>query len=287
MRVVAIVALGALVVGCKQPEPEPEPGTGLYDSGEDPLPGYPSSFEYGKFKASSLVLLPEGEGLDFTGDGEPDNNLPNALIPVDFVMTNVDMSRDGFNETLASAIASNLLNILMLARHEDLILEIDLLGGTTENGYLQVDDISLDTDGTPASTFRGHFDSERKFTGGPDNVYVPMTFFESSGSVLAQVKQAHVWGNLDDNAIDGYIAGVVPARALIDEVIEPTIPEEGFDTDGDGIADITKATIMETVENLADNENIADVELANGERGVSAAFQFVAFQTDFPTPWKE
>lgn len=258
----------------------------LLDTSPEPLPGFPSSFEAGKFKVSSMVLLPEDQGLDFDDDGEVDNNLPNALIPFDILVSGIDMDRDGLNSTIASAIADNLLNILFNCEHEDLILKIDILGGTTANGFLQVDPVTLDTNGEPQSTVGGHFESERKFTGGPNNVSIPITFFESAGPVLAQVTRARMWGNLDENSLDGYLAGVVPVRALIDDVIEPTIPEDGFDTDGDGVSDISKATIMETVEELANNENIADIELSDDERGVSATFQFVAFQTDFPTPWQ-
>lgn len=286
MRVVVTVAL-ALLIGCTgETDGVEQVETGLLDTSSQPLPGFPSSFVSGTYKVSSLVLLQGGEGLDFNDDGIPDNNLPSALVPIDILMGTIDMSRDGFNATLADAIATNLLNVLMVGRHEDRILELDVLGGTNDNGFLQVDPVTLDDVGEPKSTFEGHFESERKFTGGPDNVLIPITFFAESGPSLAQVTRAHVWGNLDDNSLDGFIAGVVPAQALIDDVIEPAIPEEGFDTDGDGVADISKATIMETVANLADNEAIADIELANGERGVSAAFQFVAFQADFPTPWK-
>lgn len=288
MRSLALVALCGLVVGCNGSSDETGPDTAQLDTSPEPVPGYPSSFTSGKFRVSSLVLLDEEEGIDFDGDGTLDNNLPNALVPVDILMgSGVDMSREGFNATLADAIAQNLLNMLLNANHANLILEVDVLGGTTETGILTVDPISLDVNGEPASTFEGHFESERKFTGGPDNVVIPITFFADSDPVMARATRAHIWGTMDDAAVDGIIAGVVPARNLIDDVIEPTIPEAGFDTNGDGEPDVSKEAIMETVEGLADNENIADIELPNGERGVSAAFQFVAFQTTFGTPWEE
>lgn len=288
MRALTLALLGGTLVACNgSPQETALVDTAELDTAPEPLPGYPSSFASGKFRVSSLVLLPEGEGMDFDGDGEADNNLPNALVPVDILISDIDMSREGFNATIADAIATNLLNILMNANHEDLLLEIDILGGTTENGFLEVDPVTLDTDGEPSSTFEGHFDSERKFTGGPNNVVIPITFFENQDPVLARATRAHIWGNLDTSAMDGTIAGVVPARNLIDDVIEPTIPEAGFDTDGDGVADISKETIMETVEELADNENIADIELPNGERGISAAFQFAAFSAEFATPWEQ
>jgi hypothetical protein len=286
MRLFSLASLCCLVACSGSTESGDETvETGLLDTGSEPVQGYPSSFTMGKFRVSSLVLLPEDEGFDYDGDGTPDNNLPAALRPVDILISNVDMSKQGFNATIADAIATNLLNVLMYGRLEDRVLEVDVLGGTTEGGFLEVDPLTLDASGRPASTFEGNFSSETEYLAGPDNVVIPITFFEDQDPVLARARRARIFGELDDAAIDGYLTGVVPARSLIDDVIEPTIPEAGFDTDGDGEPDVSKAAIMETVENLAENETIADIELEDGERGVSAAFQFVGFQTDFPTPW--
>lgn len=286
MRLFPLVSLALLVACSGGSEPDTQTQeTGLIDTGSQPVQGYPSSFTSGKFRVASLVLLPEEEGYDYDGDGTPDNNLPAALRPVDILISSVDMSKQGFNATIADGIATNLLNILMHARNEDRVLTVDILGGKTDNGFLEVDPLTLDGQGQPASTFEGNFESETGYLVGPDNVVLPISFFEGQDPVLARARRARLFGDLDDAAIDGMLTAVVPARSLIDDVIEPTIPESGYDTDGDGVADISKAAIMETVESLAENENIADIELEDGERGVSAAFQFVGFQTDFPTPW--
>ncbi|TNE91271.1 MAG: hypothetical protein EP330_05665 [Deltaproteobacteria bacterium] len=287
MRMLLLASLVALAACNGKTEVEHTGETAEPDTGSEPAQGYPSTFQSGKFRVASLVLLAEDEGYDYDDDGVPDNNLPAALRPVDILISDIDMSKQGFNATIADAIAQNLLNILMYARHEDRMLEVDVLGGRTDNGFLEVDPVTLDGNGEPESTFQGNFESETEYLAGPDNVVIPITFFENQDPVLARARRARIWGDLDDNAIDGFITGVVPARSLIDDVIEPTIPEAGFDTNGDGEPDISKAAIMETVEGLADNENIADIELEDGERGVSAAFQFVAFQTDFPTPWEQ
>ena len=100
----------------------------------------PSDFETGSYRVTSMEILDTGEGYDLDGDGEVNNKLPSVLTLLDMAVED-DMSRDGLNTTIASALEAGDLVQLIDASYLDLDLSYDLLLGDLEDdGTLVLDE---------------------------------------------------------------------------------------------------------------------------------------------------
>jgi hypothetical protein len=242
------------------------PDTG--DTGEEVV--WPSTFEAGQYRLTQFVLLEEEDGDDLDGDGVPDNNLPNALVPVDAFIEG-DLSREGLNAQIEAAIAADDLIILLEAAYDEGVLSLDVLAGLLDKAsVLQVDvEASYEETGAPLSHLEGTFADQTGFDAGPGSIRVPGPFSPDDPAIPVPLEEARIYGTMDGDTTSGRITGIIPAQRLVDEVIDPLIPEAGYGS-------YTKEQIMEMVSALAENENIADQELPGGERGVSAAFSYSA-----------
>ena len=80
---------------------------------------------------------------------------------------------------------------------------------------------------------------------------------------------------MDALGIQGSLYGVIPAQDLIDNVVDPMIPEEGYNG-------TSKEQLLTIISGLKDNPNLMDQDL-DGEPGVSVAFRFAALPEEWVT----
>jgi len=233
---------------------------------EDP----PSDFAAGTYRVTAMEILDSDQGFDLTGDGVVDNKLPAVLMALDMAVED-DMSREGMNATIAASIAAGDLVNLVDARYLGLLLSYDLLvGSQDEKGALHMDEAqSYDAHGQPFSRLEGAFLDQTAVTLGPDDVQIPVTFFPDEPALMIPVAGAIAEGTLAVEGTACTLGGAIPVDGLMAQVVEPLIPEEGY-------GDRTKEEWLETIEALLSNENVAQIELPDGGRGIAAALSFSA-----------
>ena len=267
MRFFLMIPFTLGLIACN-PEPDPQ-DTGDSDDTDEPLKGYPSSYEEATYRVSSLSLNEMGVGVDLNGDSLPDNKLPDALTLIDFAIADQDFSLDGFNTLIAESIEGQILNILLGTSYEMQALGVTVYSGVwdEEANEYSIDPGSYDEAGNPVSSFAGYFDSETDFAVSAEAATLPVTFIASEGPLPVPLRMATISGTATNDGMTGQITGVIPGDDMVNDVISPMIPEEGA-------GGMSYEQIMELVQNLTKNETLMDVPLDDGKRGISAAFTF-------------
>jgi hypothetical protein len=240
---------------------------------------YPSTFTTGKFRATSLTLLPAEQGLDQDGDGTVDNNLPFALTTADSVVRDLDLSPTGIQAQIDTSIADNDLNLLVSADYLQGLFTLAVLSGSWDEttGTYTADAAGFGSDGKPLSLLDGTFLDQTAFEAGSDQVLVPLTFIAGEPPALVPVRRARWTGSATPDSVDGMLTGVLPAVPLAEDVLAPLIPEEG-------VGNLTKEQLLGALRTFAGLETIADIDLGNGERGVSCALQVSAPSQPWEAP---
>ena len=236
---------------------------------------YPSDYEAGKYRATSVSLLPTGEGLDLTGDGEIDNVLP-AKLPLINAFTNDDLSFEGMNTSLTESVADNTLIVLIEAAYVQGLLKYDvLLGALDESDALSVDAVSLNTDGSPTARFEGEFLDSVSIQTSADDAGVPFQFMPETPPVLIPMKMARLDGELDNDTTLAILGGAIPVEAFVTEVVDPLLPplEEYDPANFNGLE---RDELLQQVRDIANLPSVSDIELESGERAFSAALSFEA-----------
>ena len=273
-RILPIALLCTLALtGCKDDKLADDTGLPPGDTGDtsDTVPDEPpSDFVAGTYRVTSMELLNTGEGFDLDDDGEVNNKLPAVLTLLDLAVED-DMSRDGLNATIAASLAAGDMVQLIDTTYEELALTYDLLlGAVDEHGALSLDeDQSYGDDGVPFSRFEGVFLDQAAMELGPDEVQIPVTFYPDEPAIMIPVWQTIATGEITADGTTCTIGGAVPVDLLMIQVVEPLIPEDGY-------GDQTKEELLEDINQLLSSETVADIELEDGERGISAALSFVA-----------
>lgn len=271
------LAAALALAGCKR-ETLPGETEETGDNDTETPDGYPSSFSHGKYRVTRFeVLTDESAGADQDGDGTTDNNLPNVLNTADAAVTDQNLAPEELNAVIAEDIAADELIILMEAAHVELVLELDVMSGVKDetSGAISVDPLSYDASGNPKSVLVGEFSSETAFAAGPAPIELPISFIAGEPALLVPMNDTAAVGTLEVSASAGTLTGVIPTDAMVDQVIEPLIPEEGYDINGDGENE-TKEEVMELVRSLIELESMSDIEFSDGSRGISAAFLYEA-----------
>lgn len=282
MRPWTLVIAGSLALAACSRDEGPDPDDTDTTDTDAEGDGYPSSFTSGKFRMTQFVLLPVDSGADQDGDGTLDNNLPKLLDFADIAIGG-ELSPAEINTIIADNIGTGALNILLDANHADLRLSVAVLGAIVdpETGLLAIDPRSVDGQGAPTSVLTGAFTTETEFAATSDRIDVPATFVPGEEPLLVPIVQARLSGTLTAEGATGLLVGIAPAEDLKNQVIDPLIPEEGYDQDGDGDIDLTKAEILEMLDSIVNNENMSDWIFDDGTRGVTAAFEWEAI----PATW--
>jgi hypothetical protein len=269
VAVAGIVGL-ALGIGCAPTDTDADTDTG----GEGHTPMTTRS----KYRAAALELLPLDEGEDLDGDGQPDNNLPRALTAADAALSALDLSPEGFALQIEQAIAEDRLVLLFDVETVDAAATMDLLSGRVEGGGdLVVDEASYDADGAPLTRLVGSVDTSDGLALTTDEALLPVPFLPDEPPAQVPLVQARFAGTRADDALEGRMAGAIPADRLVDDVLADLIPDEGF-------GNLSREEAIELVRDLASLEIMADVDLGDGERAVSCAFQVTAVPADWDAP---
>jgi hypothetical protein len=245
------------------------------DSG-GPVYPYPSSFPGGKYRVTKLQLATEADTDD---DGVIDNNLANIFGMIDLLITTEDLSTLAFNERMQSNLDEWLTNVLIEAENEQGVIDYMLYRGIADSAFnLTIDPESLDESGNALVQLTGAFATEQGFTAGPGNITVPVNFISEIPTVQVEMEQALFDGVLTEQQTAGVLTGALPVDALLEQVIEPMIDEQGADINGDGVLE-TKEEIMALVEGIA--PAAGDVDLGEERTGVSARFSFIGVPASF------
>jgi hypothetical protein len=277
IRTLPLLLIAALALtACKDDAPKDDTGLPPGETGDtgdtgDTIPDEPlTDFESGGYRVTSMELLNTGEGFDLNDDGEPDNKLPAVLMLLDMAVED-DMSRDGLNATIAAAIEAGDLVQLIEASHSHPVLHYDLLlGAQAEDGTISLDEAqSYDAHGQPYSRFTGAFSDQVTVELGPDDVQIPVAFYPDEPAIMIPVWQSVASGEIDADGTTCTMGGAIPVALLMSQVVEPLIPDEGYDGQ-------TKEELMEDIEALLSSDSVADIELDGGAAGISAALTFVA-----------
>ncbi len=275
-------AIGLALAACnRDADPTADSDIDIDDTDvEDP--GYPSTFTSGKFRLTAFVLQPVDTGPNVDEDPEGDNNLPKLLT---FAASAVDpaLAPDEINLTIAENLATDVLITLLEANYADLALTVAVLGGAKdpETLVIGVDPLSLDSQGEPISVLDGVFTTELDFSVSSDRIDVPAVFRPGDAPVLVPIALSTLQGTMSAGGSAGTLSGVAPAQPFIDQVIDPLIPDEGWDSDGDGDIDQSKESLMKSVTDIVNNPNMSDWVFEDGSRGITAVFSYEAVPADF------
>lgn len=283
MRMASLI----LLVACTSKEPAPVDPTETADSDEaidtevvdTDTPGVDSDsgppvdtgptiidFEQGSYRATSIRVMPPGDGIDQDGDGDIDNALPELLLLVDAALPG-DLSPTDVNDRLLGLILTQELNILFDANHDGTVLTIDVLEGELDtNGDLRATPGSFDELGMPRQHLVGAFVVDNDIRVGPGSITVPIQFLADEPVVRFEAATAYLRGQLDDDDFGAFMSGAFTVSSIMDDVVIPLIDSFVIDpTD--------RAGLVALAQTIIDGE--ADV-VVNGEPAISTTFRIEA-----------
>ena len=238
------------------------------------VPTSPSDFSSGGYLLNHLAIVAEH---DLDGDGAIDNNLPLVLNLVNVLLGTGEYSVESVNKQIASTLYPD--NILLVdAAQTGASLTVELLLGDDDGSGLTVDPASYDSDGHAYINLEGSFSSQTTFAVAADVLELPIVIFEGAEPVPLQLEQVTLSGDLDDAELTAMLYGVIPIQAVMEDMVEPLIPDEGVDMDGDGVNE-SKEELLELVWSVA--PSAGDVDLGGGETGVSTLLEFDASSSTF------
>ena len=248
-------------------------GTGTGGTGGTTQPPA-SSFTEGGYMLDELAIVADH---DTDGDGVTDNNLPLVLNLVNVVLGSSDYTVEAVNAQIAASLYPE--NILLVdAWQTGSLLTVELLLGEEDGTGFTIDPASYAGDGTANVHLEGVFSSETDFLVASDTMELPIVLFEGADPVPLVLVSVELGGTMDTDGLDARLYGAIPVEAVIDDMVEPLIPEEGFDLNGDGVNE-TKEEIMDLVWSIA--PAAGDVDLGGGATGVSTLLEFGASPAAF------
>lgn len=262
------------LLACTAEEPvDSETGADTSDTGP---PSYPSSYEDGKYRATSFQLV---EDDDLNDDDVVDNKLP-AVLQVAAFATGQPLKVDELNAQLAEEIASGGILLLVDAQHIQGELTVDLLLGVEDElGGLSVDPASYDN-GVPTSHMTGVFTSETDAWLQADAILLPVPFLEDEPAVPVPVEDVTSTWTLTDTGAQGLVLGALPVDAFVDTVLQELVPT-GEEYDPADYLDKERDEFLEYIRELANDPGVSDIELPDGRRAVSAALTVEASPSDW------
>ena len=228
----------------------------------------------GRYRMSSLGILAEA---DTDGDGVTDNHLPEGLELLDFAVPESGFGLVAFNERLAEHV-TDLRPIDLAVRISD-TLALDVLSSVQdEDGVVRIDE-------DHPTTLTGTIDDAGGFDAGPGDLVLDVVLGDDLPSVPLGLLETRAVGELLDagfsesepGRIRGTLYTLLSIDAVVREVIEPSVPDDGWDVDRDGTAE-PKSEVMAIVSNLA--ELLGDGALLDGSPAISAAIGFEAEESE-------
>jgi len=284
MRSWMMLMLGAgLAAGCGDKDTETTDSgdinggdSGDTDTDVEPLSDYAS----GQYRIGTLELVSDlTEGADVDGDGEIDNKLP-TVLNLAATITGEPLDITSLNKVLAADIADGDLILLTELAHAEAVLTFDALLGIDDKGSLSVDPTSYASDGTPNSRFSGAFTSQTDFSATSERIELPFPIIIGEPAIQVPMELAVVSGAVDAKANSGLIGGAVPVDDFMTQVIEEIIPT-GDDYNPEAYLDMTRKELMDFIYEFATGETVADIELEDGRKAISAAVRYEAAAASF------
>ncbi|TVQ92752.1 MAG: hypothetical protein EA397_06240 [Deltaproteobacteria bacterium] len=240
----------------------------------------PATFSVGQYRVTSLVLLSTEEGDDFNGDGEPDNNLPNALNAANAAMSEIDLSPESFNAQVEASIESGELNLLLDVSVQEGVLTVDVLTGlpwAETEGENVIDPISFEDDGEPRTRLTGDYGNiAQHFLVQTDAAILTVPFLPDEPLSDVPMVDMRVHGAIDQE-LEGMVTGLIPSERLVDDVLADLIPPEG-------VGSRSKEEMLDLLRRFAGLSAIADIELGEDERAVSSAMSLTAEPATWSLP---
>lgn len=236
---------------------------------------FSSTFTSGQYSIDTFSLLAStADGMDFNGDGVPDNSLPGTLLLLDTMVEDTDLSVEGFNKSVNEAFASGEAITLVDALFEEGLLSIALLTGMNDKDGVSVDPVSYDSNGDSISLLLGGFTGEEAFSTTSDSILLNFPFLPKTEPLPLAFEMVTFNGDINEAGMSGTLYGVIPTDRLIDEVITPLVPKEGVDG-------MTYEELMVLVESILGYPTVSDVTFDDGSVGISAAFTYTSTPTTF------
>lgn len=246
------------------------------DTGPEPVE---TDFTASRFKLASLELADPTEGVDIDGDGDVDNKFPSILTSANLLYDALDVSPAAVNARIVDNLAQGVIIILLdVNLDEDGTLHVAFINGLPDVGGFTPDPESWDENGDPRMAFEGRFLTEDTFKAGPGRFQMPVKFVDYLDPVRLQLEDARLEGTLTEDASAGWVAGVIPVTAMVQAVIEPLVPDVGYDIDNDGVLE-PESEVLALFEQLG--TAAADMDLGPMGPGISISMRYTAI----PTSW--
>lgn len=220
--------------------------------------------EVRRYRIGDLRIL---DDPDPDRDGVVDNHLPQALSGVAAALPEQGLDVGHLNDRMAETIAlwTPLFVETSVAR-ADLVL-------TVANGHFDPDGRAVPPPEGAGYGLAGTLHPSGGFLAGPGDLVVEVAVHEAFDPVPFALRETVAEGNLDEIEILGTIRTLVPVDGIVEDVIEPTVPAEGWDLDWDGDPE-PRSEVLALVEELA--PLAADTALADGSPAISAVLAFAA-----------
>lgn len=202
---------------------------------------------------------------DVDGDGVVDNHLVDTLAGLDVLLPEQGFALDEFNTTLTDNLAKWSAVQLEAHIHEE-ELHLHVTSGTIdEHG-----DITPAENAVPAQ-FDGVVEHDGTFVAGPQDFSLAIVALVDTPPVPVTLLETDVEGHLDEHEIHGTFTTLIPVQRVIDDVLAPIIPDDGWDIDLDGVPE-SAGEILAFVESLA--PTLGDVTLDDGSPAITATLSF-------------
>jgi hypothetical protein len=280
MRTRSFLLVASVLVGCGDKDTETEADTGAVDTAGDTEVEPASDYASGQHRVSALVLATDPTvGVDLDGDGEVDNKLP-TVLQLAATLTGEPLDVVSLNAVIASDIAKGTLILLTEQGHTDGVLTLDALLGEEADGTLSIDEASYSTSGEPNSRFTGAFSSQTEYAISSERIELPFPIIVGQPAVQVPLELVQSSGTVDADSNTALIGGAVPVDDFMTQVIEPIIPT-GEDYDPDAFLGMSREELLSFIYDFATGETVADIELSDGRKAVSAAVTYEASAATF------
>jgi hypothetical protein len=227
--------------------------------------------EIGSYEVRLFSIRSE---TDNDGDGLVDNHLPTALAAVNALLPEEGFDLESFNERITEGI--ELSRIYLDARRQGTLIDIDIAVAFSEEPGEE--DASY-AKALPSARLSGNFVEGNSFVAGPDDLELHVIGALDQPPVPIQLQGAMLEGSIDELGVRGIITARIPVESLMEDVVEPLLPAEGWDLDGDGTLE-SYDEVRDFVWELA--PQIADVTLPDGSTAISVMLDLDALPRSEP-----
>jgi hypothetical protein len=218
------------------------------------------------YRILTLGVDPETDAND---DGAVDNHFPTALATIDALLPGQGFTIPEFDARLTD----NVVNWSPVVVDTETVDE-----GAILYLHLIVYAASFDAAGNvvidegsgvllPGSL------GGANFAVGPADFDLWVVGLEGLAPIPVKFRETYITGALQPDRIDGQITSVIPLDQLVAEFVDPMVPPEGWDLQGDGLLE-PREEVLAFIDEVS--PLLADVSLPDGQPGISVRLDFTA-----------